>query len=261
MGGASEEPSSLLDWVTGLASDPALRTRFAAEPRSVLDEQGLSDLPPADLHHSLPLVTDSVAARLGTDVPMPSVDATLVQLDGEDPVAALVRQFGAVTDTVVAAVEVPEPADPGDGPDDAPSAVAEPGGLDDPGGLDGFDDPVGLDDDVHDTHDTHDTHDLDDVRDTHAGHLGDDDIGPTPTNVLFPAFGATSGGPDHELEDGADDPSSPLDEQPDPPDRLDTAETAPPEPDPHLDPGETVDLDDGTDPDPDPDPHPDDLAP
>jgi hypothetical protein len=98
---------SLLDWILGLVTDPAARARFAVDPRGALGEQGLADLDPVDLHHALPLVTDTVAARVDATVTRPVPPALL---QGESPVEALVRQLTAVSDSV-------EPGDP-PGPDD-----------------------------------------------------------------------------------------------------------------------------------------------
>jgi hypothetical protein len=90
--------ASLLDWIIGLVTDPAARARFAVDPGGALGEQGLADLDPVDLQHALPLVTDTVAARIDATVTS-SVPPALLQ--GETPVEALVRQFTVVSDTVV----------------------------------------------------------------------------------------------------------------------------------------------------------------
>jgi hypothetical protein len=92
--------ASLLDWIIGLVTDPAARARFAVDPGGALGEQGLADLDPVDLQHALPLVTDTVAAQIDATVTSPVPPALL---QGETPVEALVRQFTAVSDTVVPA--------------------------------------------------------------------------------------------------------------------------------------------------------------
>ncbi|MCD2188612.1 IniB N-terminal domain-containing protein [Actinomycetospora soli] len=88
---------SLLDWMTGLVADPVARARFAADPQHEIDAQGLADLDPADVAHSMPLVTDTVAARFDAVVDLP---ATPVQLVGESAVDALARHFGVVPSVV-----------------------------------------------------------------------------------------------------------------------------------------------------------------
>lgn len=133
MSDVADEPSSLLDWATGLATDPVLRARFGEEPRTVLDEQGFAQVAPADLHHSLPLVTDTVAARLGTEVPLVE---SVAQLDGEDPVTALARHLGTATETVLGG------NDPTTHDDDVEHPAGSPAG---PVDLDG---PMTPDDDV-----------------------------------------------------------------------------------------------------------------
>ncbi len=104
-------PASLLAWITGLVTDPALRARFAVDPRGALGEQGLADLDPVDLHHALPLVTDTVAAQVDTTLTWPGPPALL---QGETPVEALVRQFAAVSHTVVPGEDDPVPGGRGE---------------------------------------------------------------------------------------------------------------------------------------------------
>lgn len=142
----ADEPSSLLDWATRLAVDPDLRTRFASEPRDVLDEQGLGEIPPVDLHHALPLVTDSVAARLGTDVDLAAWATSEAQRDDEDAVDAVARQLGQVTDTVLAHTgEDGVGEDLDDEPDELHDPTAD---LDDLGAPDDLDDPMADLDDI-----------------------------------------------------------------------------------------------------------------
>lgn len=236
----ADEPSSLLDWVTGLATDPALRARFADEPRSVLDEQGLAGLTPADLHHALPLVSDSVAARLGADVDTAALAGTAAQLAGEDPASALARQLGVVTESVLAAGVTTGPVhgiddDPVDlddldspaGPADARDDLDDPDDLDDldgpdPGGehdLDGTDDPTLAsvtvlpvapfdpvdEDDPLDEHDPPEAEDDDgDVPGLVVGTPAEDPWAPGPDGYADPSPPGDGPDPDDPGPDGAD---------------------------------------------------------
>ena len=185
--------SSLLDWITGLVTDPVARERFAADPHGVLGEQGLADVDPADLHHAIPLVTDTVAARLdtvadgSTSIPGP--------LDGESGLEAAIRQITAIPDHIVPLADHELPA----------HALSDHGAvdLDDLGRgaihdvPDGFDDPVGhlphdtLDDPVHDAGAA--TH--------HPGVPVADDARPVP------AFATGHTGPDVDaVHAGGDEP-------------------------------------------------------
>jgi hypothetical protein len=153
--------ASLLDWVTGLVTDPAAQARFAADPHGVLGEAGLADLDPADLFHAIPLVTDSVAARLDAvadgSAPIPG------PLEGESGLDAAVRQLTAIPDRIVPISEHDE-ALRHDALHELPDhgvnghAVVD---LDDPAGP--HDVPDGLDDGVgHHPYDPREIHDLDD---------------------------------------------------------------------------------------------------
>ncbi|MFC5065325.1 IniB N-terminal domain-containing protein [Actinomycetospora atypica] len=232
----ADEPSSLLDWVTGLATDPALRARFADEPRSVLAEQGLADLTPADLRHALPLVSDSVAARLGADVDTAALATTAAQLAGEDPANALARQLGVVTESVLAAgAAAPpvhelddDPEDPDD-PVDLDDLDAPAGPAHDPDDLDGHLDPGGH-------------HDLDDAPVGHPAGVDGPDPGLASVTVL--PVGATDDVPVDVPDDLPDD-----DLLDGPPAEWAPAEWAP-EPDPH-DPSPPTDDPGPDDPGPD----------
>ncbi|MEJ2869443.1 IniB N-terminal domain-containing protein [Actinomycetospora sp. OC33-EN08] len=95
-------PESLVDWMTGLVSDPVARARFTADPRHELGAQGLADLDPADVAHAMPLVTDVVAARFDAVVEPAAAPA---QLAGESAVDALTRHFSAVPTAVAPAAD------------------------------------------------------------------------------------------------------------------------------------------------------------
>ncbi|WP_018332927.1 IniB N-terminal domain-containing protein [Actinomycetospora chiangmaiensis] len=221
--------ASLLDWVTGLVSDPATRARFAADPHRVLGEAGLADLDPADLHHAIPLVTDTVAARLdavadgSTPIPGP--------LAGESGLEATVRQLGAISDRIVPLSE----ADPGVRHD----AVHD---LDHPGAHAGHavphDVPDWFDDAPHDgTGDLRDSHDLDD-RAPHAWSAGSHHALVAPDHARpAPAFATGHAG--HLGVVGPDHPDSgpaPAHDDPWHVDRPeDTAHEPPDEGDHHLD--------------------------
>src|ERR671926_1630086 len=104
------ESGSLLDWFTQIVSDPDARARLAADPEGFLAENGLADLDPADVHHVLPLVADTVAARLDTtvDASVPTPDPQ--PLDGETALQAIARQISYVSEQV-------RPPDDGTDPD------------------------------------------------------------------------------------------------------------------------------------------------
>lgn len=201
------QPASLLDWATGLATDPAARAGFAADPRGTLDRQGLTDLDPADLHHAMPLVADTVAARVDAVVESPS---TAPVLDGESRVDALVRQFTSLSEAVTP-------------PDVALHDPAEDTGLDDVAALR----PVPGD---HDLDDHPVDHGLDEM-----GRPDDHGHGPPAATVSFlPSAGrpeAPHPGPD--APPGHEDPGA---EHEDPGPDLD--DHGPDEHDPgHHDPG------------------------
>lgn len=162
--GAGAASGSLLDWFTQLVSDDGARARFAADPEGFLAENGLSDLDPADVHHVLPLVADTVAARLDTtfDASVPAPDPQ--PLDGETALQAIARQVSYVSEQV-------RPPEDGTDPDRAGSLLDGLAGA--PGGLEGFGHPLVPSGDVPPGFDDHDPvsglppeHDLDD----HGGH-------------------------------------------------------------------------------------------
>ena len=183
--GAGAASGSLLDWFTQLVSDDGARARFAADPEGFLAENGLSDLDPADVHHVLPLVADTVAARLDTtfDASVPAPDPQ--PLDGETALQAIARQVSYVSEQV---------RPPGDGtdPDWTESLLDDLAGA--PDGLEGFGHPIVPLGDVPPGFDDHDPvsgltpeHDLDD----HGGHdpdgndpRGDEPHTPDPTDPV-----------------------------------------------------------------------------
>jgi hypothetical protein len=116
------EPSSLLDWATGLARDEDLQVRLAAEPGAVLGEHGFARIAPNDLHRALPLVAEAVAGRLGHEVDVSTLGGAAVRLPGEDAAQALARHFGAVAHVVA----VPPAEDPTPDVDPAPDAPTTP---------------------------------------------------------------------------------------------------------------------------------------
>lgn len=175
--------ASLLDWVTGLVTDPVARSRFAADPHGVLGEQGLADLDPADLHHAIPLVTDTVAARLDTVADGSSAVPDL--LDGESGLEAAVRQITAIPDRIVLL----------DGHDHPPSD------LDDGGRGPRHDVPVGFDDPV--GHPSHEG--LDDPAPGEGDHAAH--VARIAGENRPPATGFATGEHDPAAGGGADEPA------------------------------------------------------
>ena len=51
--------TSLLDFILSLLKDPQAQAEFRASPEQVLAANGLTDVSAADIHETLPLVTDN----------------------------------------------------------------------------------------------------------------------------------------------------------------------------------------------------------
>ncbi|WP_433801312.1 IniB N-terminal domain-containing protein [Actinomycetospora sp. CA-084318] len=201
---------SLLDWMTGLVADPAARARFAADPQHEIGAQGLADLDPADVAHSMPLVTDTVAARFDAVVDLP---ATPVQLAGESAVDALARHFGVVPSVVTGVVPAEDDLDDWTG-----TLVDDLAGA--PDGLEGVVDAgPGVDLDLDGTGDldgAHHDHDLDVMTRLDVDHdLDGSDAtadAAAPTLAFLPGAGAPPTGPPHEPVE----PTEPVDDPGDP---------------------------------------------
>ena len=58
--------TSLLDFILNLLKDPQTQAEFKANPQQVLADNGLTGVCAADIHETLPLVTDDRSVELSS---------------------------------------------------------------------------------------------------------------------------------------------------------------------------------------------------
>ncbi len=101
-------PTSLLDFVLNLLKDPQARHEFRENPGHVLAVNGLSDVSAADIHETLPLVTDNRSVELignGHLAPPP-----VEPVPGESGTSAAIDYLRHITDIYTYDVHADEPA-------------------------------------------------------------------------------------------------------------------------------------------------------
>ena len=89
--------TSLLDFILNLLKDPQTQAEFKANPQQVLADNGLTGVCAADIHETLPLVTDDRSVALssgGHASPPPAPPAP-----GEGDLHAAVRYLSYITNT------------------------------------------------------------------------------------------------------------------------------------------------------------------
>ena len=89
--------TSLLDFILNLLKDPQAQAEFKANPQQVLADNGLTGVCAADIHETLPLVTDDRSVELssgGHAAPPPAPPAP-----GEGDLHAAVRYLSYITNT------------------------------------------------------------------------------------------------------------------------------------------------------------------
>ena len=89
--------TSLLDFILNLLKDPQAQAEFQASPEQVLTANGLTGVCAADIHETLPLVTDHRAVELAStshSVPLPVVPAA-----GESGIHGAIQYLHHITCT------------------------------------------------------------------------------------------------------------------------------------------------------------------
>src|ERR1700761_2716857 len=88
--------TSLLDFILNLLKDPQAQAEFKANPQAVLADSGLTGVCAADIHDTLPLVTDNRAvAQTSAHTSAPSATPA----PGESDTHAAVRYLSYITNT------------------------------------------------------------------------------------------------------------------------------------------------------------------
>jgi len=90
--------TSLLDFILNLLKDPQAQAEFKANPQAMLAANGLTGVCAADIHETLPLVTDHRAVELsnsGSHTPAPAITPSA----GETETHAAVRYLSYITNT------------------------------------------------------------------------------------------------------------------------------------------------------------------
>ena len=89
--------TSLLDFILNLLKDPQAQAEFRASPEQVLAANGLTGVCAADIHETLPLVTDNRSVELTSSGH--SAPPSVVPTPGESPVHAAIQYLHYITYT------------------------------------------------------------------------------------------------------------------------------------------------------------------
>jgi hypothetical protein len=88
--------TSLLDFILNLLKDPQAQAEFKANPQAVLAANGLTGVCAADIHETLPLVTDNRAVELSSSHAAPP---SVAPAAGESDTHAAIRYLSYITNT------------------------------------------------------------------------------------------------------------------------------------------------------------------
>lgn len=88
--------TSLLDFILNLLKDPQAQAEFRASPEHVLAANGLTGVSAADIHETLPLVTDNRFVELNSSH---AVSPSVVPASGDSGIHAAVQYLHHITTT------------------------------------------------------------------------------------------------------------------------------------------------------------------